>query len=185
MKVFFTSDNHFFHENIIRYCQRPFDGYESMNFEMIHRWNLAVSQDDIGIFVGDISAGLKGRVDELRDVIRSLNGRKILIRGNHDHQPNEWYLESGFLKVVDSAKFGSVVLSHYPLPSLERRGLSGESLFGQFSHIVHGHVHDPGPDYERHFNVAADRHNFMPVPLDVAIPQLFQQEFVNELLNFL
>jgi calcineurin-like phosphoesterase family protein len=184
-RVFFTSDNHYFHENIIRYCQRPFDGYESMNAEMIHRWNSMVNHDDIGIFVGDISAGLKGRVDELREIIKSLNGRKILIRGNHDHQPDDWYLDSGFLKVVEAIKFGSVVLTHYPLSSLERRGLRGEDLFGEFSYIVHGHVHDPGPNFERHYNVAADRNNFMPVTLDVAIPQSFQQAFMDDLLNFL
>lgn len=184
-RIFFTSDNHYFHENIIRYCRRPFDGCENMNAEMIHRWNSTVDHDDIGIFVGDISAGLKGRVDDLRSVIKTLNGRKILIRGNHDHQTDEWYLESGFLKVVDAIKFGPVVLSHYPLSSLERRGLKGSDLFGEFSHIVHGHVHEHGLNFEGHFNVAADRNNFMPVPLDVAIPQCFQQEFVNDLLNFL
>jgi calcineurin-like phosphoesterase family protein len=184
-RVFFTSDNHYFHENIIRYCHRPFDGYESMNNEMIRRWNSVVNQDDIGIFVGDISASLKGRTSELRDVIGSLNGRKILIRGNHDHQSDDWYVESGFLKVVEFAKFGEVALSHYPIPSLERRGVRGEDLFGDFSHIVHGHVHEPGPNFERHFNVAVDRNNFMPVPLDVAIPQSFQYRFVDDLLNFL
>ena len=184
-KIFFTSDNHYFHENIIKYCSRPFSDSCDMNVEMMSRWNSVVGPDDIGIFVGDISAGLKGRTEELRMIIQKLNGKKILIRGNHDHQTDEWYLESGFLKVVDAIKFGPVVLSHYPLSSLERRGLKGSDLFGEFSHIVHGHVHEYGPNFEGHFNVAADRNNFMPVPLDVAIPQSFQQEFVNDLLNFL
>lgn len=184
-RIFFTSDNHYFHDNIIKYCKRPFSGSEDMNSEMMSRWNSVVSPDDIGIFVGDISAGLKGRTGELQDIIRSLNGKKILIRGNHDHQPDEWYLESGFLRVRDAAKFGAVVLTHYPLSSLERRGISGEDLFGPFSHVIHGHVHERGDNFERHYNVAADRHDFMPVPLEVAIPQSFQQEFVNDLLNFL
>jgi calcineurin-like phosphoesterase family protein len=180
--IFFTSDNHYFHDNIIKYCDRPFSGSLDMNAEMMSRWNSRVGPDDIGIFVGDISAGLKKRTGELRDIIGGLNGKKILVRGNHDHQTNEWYVESGFLEVFDFLNLGGVILCHYPLHSLAERGLD-ESAFGPYSFVVHGHVHAKGPNFEGHFNVAADRNDFYPLPYNEVIPQDLHDSFRQNLLN--
>ncbi len=184
MKVYFTSDNHYFHDNIIKYCNRPFVSSGDMNTEMASRWNSVVEPGDVGIFVGDVSAGLKKRQSELRDIISGLNGTKILIRGNHDHQTNEWYIESGFLKVFDFINLGQVMIRHYPIPESPSGTICNSDL-GNYAHVIHGHVHTNVPNFERHFNVAADRHDFYPVTYQQAMPIEFHDNFLSELKTLL
>ena len=179
MNVHFTSDTHFFHANIIKYCSRPFSGVEQMHSEMVGRWNSVVAPDDVIIHVGDLTAGLSNRREELKGLIRSLNGTKVLIRGNHDHLPNEWYLTSGITRVYDSANFGGVLLVHYPLHDALARGID-PTPWGSIEHVVHGHVHSVNtPEFENHFNVASDRHGYTPVGLTIAVPQGLQESFLS------
>jgi len=56
-KVFFTSDTHFNHVNIIKYCSRPFSSVEEMNREMIARWNSVVGPEDTVFHLGDFAMG--------------------------------------------------------------------------------------------------------------------------------
>jgi calcineurin-like phosphoesterase family protein len=182
--IYFTSDNHYFHDNIIKYCERPFSDSFEMNKEMLKRWNDHVGAEDVGVFVGDLSAGLRKRTEELREIIQGLNGVKILIRGNHDHQPDQWYLESGFIGVFDHLNLGGVLLCHYPERAFVERNVNTEN-FGDYSHIVHGHVHAQFPNYERHFNVAVDRNNFMPIPYTEVMPEHFHEPFKKNLENLI
>ena len=66
-KVFFTSDTHFYHGNIIRFCNRPFKDVEMMNETIISNWNNTVGQDDIvrsGILIVDADGKiLKNMID--------------------------------------------------------------------------------------------------------------------------
>jgi calcineurin-like phosphoesterase family protein len=55
MAIFFTSDHHFGHENIIRYCNRPFTSVQQMNEIMILRWNGAVLPEDEVYYLGDFA----------------------------------------------------------------------------------------------------------------------------------
>ena len=81
-KTFFTSDTHFNHANVIKYCARPFASLEAMNREMITRWNAVVGPEDTVYHLGDFAMG---KSSEWPGFLRQLNGaRKILIRGNHD-----------------------------------------------------------------------------------------------------
>lgn len=179
MKVFFSSDTHYFHENIIRYCSRPFSDSAEMNKGMVERWNSVVGPHDFAIHVGDVSAGLKGRMNELREIVRSLNGRKFLVRGNHDHLADEWYLESGFEKVVHNVNLGGVLFIHYPLHEAFARGISSDDL-GVVEHVVHGHTHAVDvPEHDNHFNVAVERNGFTPVASTAAIPQELHEKFIN------
>lgn len=185
MRVFFSSDHHFFHDNIIRYCARPFIDAKHMNDEMLRLWNSTVSNDDIVIYVGDLTASLRGRHEDLKNLISSLNGQKILVMGNHDHQSSQWYLEAGFKKVVDSINLGGILLIHYPLHEAISRGMDS-SLWGVIEHVVHGHTHRVDvPNFENHFNVAADRHNFVPVSADVALPNHLRDGFIESLTTFI
>lgn len=79
--IFFTSDHHFGHANIIKYCDRPYDNVNEMNEDLIKRWNGAVGPSDLVYYLGDFSMTL-GAVERITP---RLNGRKILIAGNHDH----------------------------------------------------------------------------------------------------
>ena len=86
IKIFITSDNHFNHKNIIKYCDRPFDSVEEMNEAMIERWNETVSKDDVVLHLGDFC---KGNVWMIKQIRERLNGTIILIIGNHDYKVNE------------------------------------------------------------------------------------------------
>lgn len=56
-KVFFTSDTHFYHGNIIRFCNRPFEDVEMMNETIISNWNNTVGLDDTVFHLGDFCLG--------------------------------------------------------------------------------------------------------------------------------
>jgi calcineurin-like phosphoesterase family protein len=80
--IHFTSDTHYGHNNIIRYCDRPFRSVEGMTQAMVQRWNARVAPEDTVYHLGDFSMMLKsGPVEE---ILARLNGTKILIYGNHD-----------------------------------------------------------------------------------------------------
>lgn len=80
-KVFFTSDTHFYHGNIIRFCNRPFKDMEMMNETIISNWNNTVGQDDIVFHLGDFCLGGSA---EWTKILDRLNGKIYLIMGNHD-----------------------------------------------------------------------------------------------------
>ena len=80
-KVWVTSDTHFLHENIIKYCDRPFKDKEEMTEALITTWNEQVGDDDLVIHLGDVT------FSKDYDVLSLLNGKKILVLGNHDPNP--------------------------------------------------------------------------------------------------
>lgn len=53
-KFWLTSDLHFWHKNICKYCNRPFETIEQMNKEIINRYNSVVSEDDTVFILGDL-----------------------------------------------------------------------------------------------------------------------------------
>lgn len=180
MSIFLSSDHHFYHGNIIKYCDRPFLNIDHMNLEMIERWNATITNNDIVLYLGDLSAGLGQNKIYFQDLIRSLNGKKILIRGNHDHQTNDWYIEAGFKNVFDALKLGNILLIHYTLETALEKGMNLTHL-EPFDFVVHGHTHRLGPNLENHFNVAADRHNFTPIQYENVVPQNFQNDFLEDI----
>jgi calcineurin-like phosphoesterase family protein len=80
-KIFFISDTHFDHANIIRFCHRPFDDYKEMNQTMLENWNKTVRQNDIVFFLGDLVCGKGSRHPDYW--LKQLNGIVYIIRGNH------------------------------------------------------------------------------------------------------
>lgn len=79
--MYFTSDTHFSHINIIRYCDRPFSDTDHMDEEIIRRWNETVDPDDTVFHLGDIALG---PIEKSLPKVARLNGHKIAILGNHD-----------------------------------------------------------------------------------------------------
>lgn len=80
-KNWFTSDLHLNHAKIIEYAKRPFPDVETMNFEIVRRWNESVAREDDVYLIGDVGMGDKQQVV---DLIYQLNGRIFLVPGNHD-----------------------------------------------------------------------------------------------------
>ena len=114
-KVFFTSDTHFYHGNIIRFCNRPFEDVEMMNETIISNWNNTVGLDDTVFHLGDFCLGGSA---EWTKILDRLNGKIYLILGNHDlknlrqgyvdrfeHVTMQMHIE------VDKQK---IYLNHYP-----------------------------------------------------------------------
>ena len=95
-KTFFIADTHFSDDNIRRYENRPFHNTESMDAEMIKRWNTEVAKDDCVYVLGDF--GTEGHE---KIVLTQLNGVKYLIKGNHDTKSNSEYRQFGFEEVYD------------------------------------------------------------------------------------
>ena len=82
-RIFFCSDLHLDHVRIIKYCNRPFRDVRQMNRVLVSNWNRAVGKNDIVYFLGDLVVNRK----ELTSYwLNKLNGRIILIRGNHDKE---------------------------------------------------------------------------------------------------
>jgi calcineurin-like phosphoesterase family protein len=83
-KLWFTSDIHFFHQNIIQYCNRPWKSAEEMNEGIIRNWNEVVGRDHKVFIVGDLAMGGRGKADRMSAMLQRMNGEKFLVPGNHD-----------------------------------------------------------------------------------------------------
>ncbi len=132
MRIFLVSDTHFGHENIIKYCNRPFKSAEEMDWEMVRRWNDVVRPDDHVWHLGDVYMGCeRGYIDNL---LGQLKGKKRLILGNHDRSKDQ-ILAKHFEKIVlwRDFKGEGALLSHVPLHP-------DSIIKGRIN--VHGHIHD-------------------------------------------
>ena len=126
MKFFLSSDWHFNHSNIATYCDRPANFTELI----IKRHNERVRPEDTVICLGDVAIGKK---EHIAPQLKLMNGRKILIRGNHDkHSSLSWWADNGFQFACDAMVFRGCWLTHYPATVLPR----GCDL------NLHGHLHN-------------------------------------------
>ena len=94
MKRYLIADTHFGHSNIIEYENRPFSSVQEMDEYLIKLWNSIVKNDDLVYVLGDFT--LSRRMNVIKELIRQLQGRKILIMGNHDTRKPKDYVECGF-----------------------------------------------------------------------------------------
>lgn len=122
-KVFFTSDLHFGHENVLRFDNRPFASVEEMDAELVRRWNEKVGKGDLVYVLGDLI--WKSINGDAHNLIRSLNGQIILIKGNHDRFLHNAQAKAALAGIKDyddicvTLEDGSVrrcILSHYFIP---------------------------------------------------------------------
>lgn len=172
--IYYISDTHFFHENIIRICKRPFIDLERMHSVIISNWNKKVKPEDEIYILGDLSykcpdAGYQ----QLFNLIKNLNGKKHLIIGNHDrkwlksynNQCKEKLFESiDIYKDIYDDQNRRVIMFHYPI----------EDWDGQYrgSYHLYGHVHNSDNGYKiipNRYNVGVDVNNFEPKTLDELI----------------
>jgi calcineurin-like phosphoesterase family protein len=165
--IFFTSDQHFGHANIIRFCDRPFADTDEMNDALIANWNAVVTNRDAVYIVGDLMFRLE---IEPEVILRQLKGKKRLIIGNHD---KSWmpkvelnrHFESVEHYQIIAASEGKVTLCHYPMMS-----------FGSKWHIF-GHIHNNKPDsfwpllrsMDNALNASVEVNNYRPATFDELI----------------
>lgn len=156
-KIFFVADTHFSDDNIRRYENRPFQSVESMNAEMIERWNTEVAKEDTVYVLGDFGAD-----GHEADILAQLNGVKYLVKGNHDTKSNAEYRKFGFEEVYEYPVIieGFWILSHDAL--YVNSNMPYANLFG--------HVHNSPivKDYSnQHYCVSVERINYAPIEFDV------------------
>lgn len=161
--IFFTSDHHFGHKNIIKYSNRPFESVEEMDEIMIQRWNEKVGQNDDVYHLGDVGLCSSGK---LRKILDRLNGKKYLIKGNHErsaldcHTSFEWIKDYHELKVQDSEfEKGSQMLAlfHYSMRVWNKWHRGTYHLYGH----SHGTLED-NPNSQS-FDIGVDCHDFYPL----------------------
>lgn len=177
MTTWFTADLHLGHENIIRYCNRPFGGVDEMDDELVRRWTDAVADDDVVWVLGDVALG---RIEHTLSVVAKLPGHKRLVAGNHDRcwaghgrRAEAWedrYREAGFEEIhqrqVDLDVGGTAVVAcHFPYhgDSQDRDRYVDHRPVDRGQWLLHGHVHERWRQLERMINVGVDVWDYRPV----------------------
>lgn len=174
---FWTSDQHFGHANIIRYCHRPFVDVKAMNEFLVARWNETVTNDDDVWVLGDVAMG---DIERSLGFVRRLRGRKVLVTGNHDRcwsghgaKSEHWlqiYREAGFAEIhqgVVPVVIGGIdaLACHFPYAGDSHdadRYVSARPVdTGQL--LLHGHVHEKWQANGHQVNVGVDVWDFRPI----------------------
>ncbi|MDE6096438.1 MAG: metallophosphoesterase [Muribaculaceae bacterium] len=170
-RVFFTSDTHFNHTNIISYCQRPFRDTHDMNDTIIVNWNNVVGPDNIVFHLGDFCLG---GADEWNRILDRLNGRVYLILGNHDLKN----IRQGFIDRFEHVAMSmciqieknKIYLNLFPYLCYE--GGYYNDVWQLFGH-VHTRPSNTGIDagrlqylYPTQLDVGVDNNNFTPLSFD-------------------
>lgn len=163
--ILVTSDTHFYHQKLIKNSVRNPGFTEAI----IRQWNQQVSPSDTVIHCGDV---IMERHQEVGEILKRLNGTKVLVRGNHDQQRGvNFWLNMGFAFVCDSfrIKYHGVNIKFTHKPS---------QRFSTDLNI-HGHVHS---EYRRtqltfeltpkHINVAMDECQLQLIELDTLISRI-------------
>ena len=157
--VYFFSDAHFDHKNIIKYCNRPFDSTRQMNQTMVENWTDIVSDNDKVFFLGDMSYGRDRRPIDYW--LGKLTGKISYIRGNHDKD------------IINQA---TVIHSHYGIKYNNYQFLlmhDPRRPNGYDGWIIHGDKHNNHPkEYpfinqkNKTVNVCAELVDYTPINLD-------------------
>ncbi len=166
--IWFTSDTHFCHENIVKFSGRPFANAAEMNEELIRRWNETIPEDGIVFHLGDFCMGGS---KEWNDIMYRLHGKIYLILGNHDMKN----IKQGFMQRFElvtqqmSIRVGgqSIILNHNPFLCY---GGSYRDVWQLFGHVHSGPLSHTGLDLPRlkmlfplQYDVGVDNNDFRPV----------------------
>jgi len=164
--IWFTSDTHFMHENIIQYCGRPFKDAEFMDEFLIGQWNMLIKPQDKVYHLGDVACGFGGDDRKLGNLLRRLNGHKRLNPGNHDNLKSV-ALQTHFEKIEYWSGQGQWPFFTHHVP-LNRKSFRGKDVVAQ----VHGHTHNNFMEESYYINVCVDVTNFRPMHLDEILDEV-------------
>jgi calcineurin-like phosphoesterase family protein len=171
--IWFTSDTHFNHENIVKYSNRPFTDLGEMTEVLVKNWNEVVEKGDTVYHLGDFALSYgKQSVDVIDKLLSRLNGQKHLIKGNHDRK-----------QVLDNSRWASVrdyheikvdlggihkqriVMSHYAFRVWNQMHRGAWMLHGH----SHGNLHHAEGKI---MDVGVDCHFYRPISLDTVIKRM-------------
>jgi calcineurin-like phosphoesterase family protein len=171
--VLVTADHHFGHENIIKFCNRPFPDVGEMDKRLIDNWNKIVSPQNWVIHLADFTLG---GIREAREYFSQLNGDICVLEYCWHHDRNWLTSKRGFksksgfairlwppmvvLEIPQLSKNGyplAITLCHYPLAVWDRKH------YGSWALVAHTHKPDHSGDYI--LNVGVDCTDFYPISL--------------------
>lgn len=160
MKHYFSSDHHFFHKNILKYCNRPWDSMEEMHEGLIERHNSVVSKGDMVYFLGDFA--FTGNKEKLASIFKRLNGQKHIVFGNHDSVKDlkklPWVWTDKLREIrIEGQK---IVLCHYSMSVWNKSHRGSWQLYG------HSHGTYPDDPNSLKIDVGVDCHNFTPIEFE-------------------
>ena len=170
-KVWVTSDNHFGHINILTYENRvdklKVSTVEEHDQELIRRWNRIVGKDDLVLILGDFSFK---KAKDTEELLKLLNGDKVLVRGNHDtFLDDKKFNKSLFKAIYDykeiKYKGQEIALMHYPIQDFKHQNKEVNPAV-----LLFGHIHTFKIKIPKHsFNVGVDVNDYYPVDIITAI----------------
>lgn len=178
-RTWFTADHHFAHENIIRFCDRPFKTVMEMDGLLIWNWNKVVGDDDTVYHLGDFTLG---DIHCAIDCFMELSGRLKIVPGSHDGRwlagmvdglttysghpveilPPLVSLE--FPELGDGKHPQVIVLCHYAMRVWDR------SHYGAWH--LYGHSHGKLPGHGKSFDVGVDCTDFTPISLEQVVERM-------------
>lgn len=167
MITHFYSDPHFGHDNIIKFCDRPFSDVFHMDAELAARYNAAVGPEDVVCWVGDCFFASRSRA---RYIMDQLNGRKWLVRGNHDSSARRM-IELGFDMVTDCLWLDisgvPCRVIHYPPATFEGDKYASRRPPNDGAITIHGHTHSKERlrTESKTIHVGVDAWDYRPVTL--------------------
>lgn len=159
MNVFLISDTHFGHENCYSFLNydgtkmRPWSTCEEADEMMIQNWNELVSPQDKVYHLGDV--GFKKSKLDL--ILPRLNGKKCLIKGNHDNFKPNFYLKY-FYDIRGCHNLDNFILTHIPVHPYSK---------DRFKANLHGHIHSNVIKDEWYYNCCVEMNNYTPIPFDL------------------
>lgn len=170
-ELYFSSDTHWFHKNIIEYCNRPFKDIKEMNEKLIENWNSVVTNNHTVFHLGDFA--FTSNIEKIKSIVDQLNGKIYLCLGNHDYNSNydrqsiinlfEKVSDIMSIQVIDE-EFNDhrmkIHMGHFPFLFWDRGALH-----------LHGHVHsgklssagEKVPLHTMRYDVGVDAWDYKPV----------------------
>jgi len=158
--IWFTSDFHFGHFNIIRYCNRPFANVQVMDDAIADGVNTCVKPNDVLYFLGDFCLG---RAEQVIAYRKRLACKTIhFVEGNHDkvtRTQQQLFTTWGVLSEINIAK-QKIVLCHYAMRVWPHHAQGAWHFYG------HSHGNLPDDSRSLSIDVGVDAHAFQPWQFD-------------------
>ena len=175
--IWFISDTHWGHKNILRYSNRNFANVDEMNAKLIENWNAVVKPTDTVYHLGDV-AFMPWR--DFLQTMHSLNGHKHLILGNHDKMIIENWDKLLNQKIFDSIQY------YYELKHNKQKFVLfhfGQRVWNKSHHgsiHLYGHSHGSLPPHGKSVDVGVDAkfitEEYRPVSIDEVIAYMDKRE---------
>ena len=170
--VFLIADTHFGHVGVTKFLRedgskvRPWDNIDDMNHALISNWNKTVKNKDTVYLLGDVVMNRK-----YLQILHSLNGEKILIKGNHDSFRLE-ELSRYFKDISGTHVLHGMLLSHIPIHP--------DSLY-RYTANIHGHLHEKrvlkeGEIDSRYYSVSVEQIDYTPISLEDLVVKVKNQQ---------